>query len=317
MDRRRYLEALGTVVSTGALAGCTGSGNGNTSPGGGDDSGNGGSNTTDTYGTLSTSVTDQPNDIGDFESLVVTIEGIWVKPVGTGEEGYETPDSEGDDTSENEDGTATDGDTDTATGDGNGDGQAGDNDGDGDDDGDIDGDEGDEGDVGESAGREYIEFENTQEADLVELQGGETRLVGETELEGGEYEYLQLDVSGTTGVLVEGSEEATVETPGSAPLQFKQAFEIRAGETTHFIADFAPFRRGNGTYLIRPVASGTEVRYGDGPGVGAEDSDSEEGDSEDGGDESTDDSDRDNGAANEDTPNGSETDGNGPSGAAY
>ncbi|MFT4910426.1 MAG: hypothetical protein ACI9TI_001597, partial [Natronomonas sp.] len=39
MDRRRYLEALGTVVSTGALAGCTGSGNGNTSPGGGDDSG--------------------------------------------------------------------------------------------------------------------------------------------------------------------------------------------------------------------------------------------------------------------------------------
>ncbi|MDR9429740.1 MAG: hypothetical protein RI568_03430 [Natronomonas sp.] len=35
---------------------------------------------------------------------------------------------------------------------------------------------------------------------------------------------------GTSGVLAEGG-EASVETPGSAPLQFRQAFEIRAEET--------------------------------------------------------------------------------------
>jgi hypothetical protein len=54
-----------------------------------------------------------------------------------------------------------------------------------------------------------------------------------------------LDVSATTGVLAERGEEATAETSGNAPLKFQQAFEIRSGGTTHLIADFAPFRRGD------------------------------------------------------------------------
>ena len=61
MDRRRYLEGLGTVVATGALAGCAGSGNGNGNGSSDDDGGE----EADAYGFLSTSVTDQPNDIGD------------------------------------------------------------------------------------------------------------------------------------------------------------------------------------------------------------------------------------------------------------
>ena len=44
-------------------------------------------------GLLSTAVTDQPGDIADFESCVVTIDGIWVKP--TSED-----DAEDDDTTE-------------------------------------------------------------------------------------------------------------------------------------------------------------------------------------------------------------------------
>jgi hypothetical protein len=32
-------------------------------------------------GTLATQVTDQPGDIADFESCIVTIEGIWLKPI--------------------------------------------------------------------------------------------------------------------------------------------------------------------------------------------------------------------------------------------
>ena len=298
MDRRRYLEGLGTVVATGALAGCAGSGNGNGNGSSDDDGGE----EADAYGFLSTSVTDQPNDIGDFESLVVTLEGIWVKPAGTdegdgtpdAEDGDGTPDAEDDGTPEDETETPADG-----------------TDSDEDDDDDEDEDD-------ESAGREYIEFEEPQEADLVELQNGETQLVDETELAVGEYEFLQLDVSGTTGVLAESGEEATVETPGNAPLKFQQAFEIRSGETTHFVADFAPFRRGNGAYLIRPVASGTEVRYGDDPEGTAESDDGEGGDATDDGDvddESTDeDGSTDDGSTDEEAPTGNGTDGNAPNG---
>ena len=232
MDRRRYLEGLGAVVATGAVAGCTGNG---------DNDGDGGGDSDGETGLLSTSVTDQPNDIADFESLVVTIEGIWVKP------------DDADDDAETED-EAPDGDEDVDDADG-----AEETDSDGEDS--EDEEDGDD-DVDESAGRRYIEFEEPQEADLVGLQGDESQLIDETELETGDYQFLQLNVSETTGTLEDG-EEAPVETPGNAPLQFKHGFEIRAEERTRFYADFAPFRRGNGEYLIRPVASGTRVLYGD------------------------------------------------------
>jgi len=294
MDRRRYLEGLGAVVATGALAGCTGDGNGSSGNGNGNGTGNGNADDgTDAYGFLSTIVTDQPNDIGDFESLVVTLEGIWVKPAET-EEGDGTPDAEDGDTSDAEDGDTPEDEAETPT-DGTDTADQDDSDGDEEDEEEEEEEEDDE-DEDESTGREYIDFEEPQEADLVGLQNGETQLVDETELEVGEYEFLQLDVSSTTGVLAESGEEATVETPGNAPLKFQQAFEIRSGETTQFIADFAPFRRGNGEYLIRPVASGTEVRYGDDTdGTTADDAD--DSDSTDGGDggddESTDDADSD------------------------
>ncbi|MFO7927132.1 DUF4382 domain-containing protein [Natronomonas sp.] len=268
MDRRTYIEGVGAVVATGAIAGCTG-GNGDTESGdnGGDTDddggGNGGAGTE--YGVLSTSVTDQPNDIADFESLVVTIEGIWVKPKGSDGEGDEDGDESGADDgptpTETESGGG-EGTTPTPTVRGeNGDDSGGENGGDGEEGGEEGGD-GSEDEDGGNTGRYYIEFDEPQEADLVQLQGDDTQLVDETELEVGEYQFLQLNVAETGGVLVEGG-EASVETPGNAPLQFKQAFGIRTEETTRFIADFAPFKRGNGTYLIRPVASGTQVLYGD------------------------------------------------------
>ena len=111
-------------------------------------------------------------------------------------------------------------------------------------------------------GRRYIEFEEPQTADLVQLQGSNTQSLGETELETGTYQYLQLDVTGVEGTL-DGGGEASVDTPGNAPLKFDAEFEIRAEERTHFVADFTPVQRGNGSYLIQPVASGTAVLYGD------------------------------------------------------
>ena len=171
-------------------------------------------------GTLATRVTDQPGDIADFESCIVTIEGIWLKPVAD---------------DETDSATVTDGEDGVA--------------------------EQDEGDVDESDAREYHEFDEAQEADLVQLQNGNTDLVDERDVAAEEYAFLQLDVSDVAGTLADGG-EAEVDTPGNAPLQFKQRFEVREGQRTIFTGDFTPVKRGQtNRYLLQPVASGTEVSY--------------------------------------------------------
>lgn len=208
--RRDYLRATAGLAATGVagLAGCMGGAEAAT-------------------GTLATQVSDQPGDIGDFETCVVTIAGYWV-----------APGSESDEETATTTATATSTSTATATAADDGDG-----DGDGDD------------------GREYHEFDESQEADLVDLQGDRTALLGEQELETGTYAFLQLDVTGVEATLADGG-EATVDTPGEAPLKFNQSFEIRADERTVFTADFTPVRRGqSGSYLLKPVASETSVRY--------------------------------------------------------
>jgi len=285
VGRRSYLKTTGLATAGMiGLAGCTGDGDLADSNGGAD--GDGGSET----GVLSTSVTDQPNDIGDFESLTVTIDGIWIKPADAAD-GSDDSDETDDETSDDEDTdseSADDTDTEESAGDnGNGDDDADDSDdagnsddaddsddagnsddADDSDDAGID-DEDDEeapdgGDVDQGQGRRYIEFDEPQEADLVQLQGDNTQLIDETEVDVGTYLFLQLNVSNTEGVLADDGSEADVETPGNAPLQFKSEFDIRADEQTRFVADFAPLRRGRGSsYIIRPVATGTKVLYGD------------------------------------------------------
>lgn len=220
LNRRNYLKSTGAAaLGTAAIAGCVGR----------------------ATGTLATSVTDQPADITDFESLVVTIEGIWLGPEGaeSGADGNQTADETTDDT----------GDTDDAEG----------------------GDEqeaGDE-DAAGGEGREYHAFDEPQAADLVQLQNGETQLVDERELAVGTYQFLQLDISNVEGTL-EGGEAAEVDRPGEAPLTFNAAFEVRENTRTTFTADFAPVRRGTGRYLLRPVPSGIEVTYEESGGDTAE-----------------------------------------------
>ncbi|EMA64428.1 DUF4382 domain-containing protein [Halorubrum lipolyticum] len=216
LDRRTYLQATGAAaLGVSGIAGCVGR----------------------ATGTLATAVTDQPADIADFESLVVTIEGIWLGPEGaeSGAAGNQTDDENAtdDDGGETDDENATD------------------------DDG------------GEPSGREYHEFDEPQAADLVELQNGETKLVDERELSVATYRFLQLDVSEVEGTL-EGGDEAEVDLPGNAPLTFNAEFDVRENTRTVFTADFAPVRRGNGRYLLRPVPSGIEVDYEE---TGSDDSD--------------------------------------------
>lgn len=81
LDRRTYLQATGAAaLGAAGLAGCVGR----------------------ATGTLATQVTDQPADIGDFESLVVTVEGFWLGPEGA------EPDDEDVDGNETADGNETD-----------------------------------------------------------------------------------------------------------------------------------------------------------------------------------------------------------------
>jgi len=203
LDRRSYLSAAGAVtLGSVSLAGCVGRAS----------------------GTLATHVTDQPADIEDFESLVVTIEGIWLGPEGA------------------DSGTADEEETD-----GDADGEDDETDGDADDDG--------------PSGREYHAFDEPQHADLVELQDETVQLIDERELDVATYQFLQLDVTDVDATPADGG-DTTVELPGSAPLTFNASVEIREDTRTSFTADFAPVRRGRtGTYVLRPAPEGIEVSY--------------------------------------------------------
>lgn len=184
IDRRSYLAATGAATAGMiGLAGCTGG---------------------DATGTLATQVTDQPGDIADFETVVVTIVGMWL------------------------------GSTDT-------DGEAQDDE--------------------EPVDREYHEYDEPETADLVDLQGENTALVDERELEVSTYDFLQLDTDGIDATL-ENGDAATVEVPGDAPLIFNQQFDIREDTRTVFTADFTPVKRGQtGSYVLQPVPDGITVEY--------------------------------------------------------
>lgn len=102
------------------------------------------------------------------------------------------------------------------------------------------------------------------DVDLVEFQGGEGKSLGATDLETGEYEFLQLEVGEVVDAVLKEGGDARVTTPGEAPLKFETSFEIRADETTTFVADFTPVKRGRTSeYVLKPVADGVEVRYDD------------------------------------------------------
>ena len=186
VGRRTYLIATGAVTAgMASFAGCLGD---------------------DATGTLATQVTDQPGDIADFESCIVTIVGMWLGP--------------------------------------------------------EDAEAGDEED-GEPSGREQYEFDEPEQADLVQLQDGATQLVDERDLDVAEYEFLQLEIDGIDATLTDG-ESANFEVPGDAPLTFNAPFEIQEGMRTVFTADFTPVRRGEtGEYVLQPVPEGIDVEYED------------------------------------------------------
>lgn len=174
ISRRRHLQALSTLPVVGLMAGCLGD--------------------SSDSGTLATHVSDQPGDIGDFDQLLIQVNGIRVKP---------------DDS-------------------------------------------------------EIQTMEADAEVDLTELAGEASALIDEATLDTGTYEFLQLDAEATDATLANG-ESADVMLPGDAPLKFNKEFDIRAEETTTFIADFTPVKQGQtGRYVLKPVADEVKVMYDDG-----------------------------------------------------
>lgn len=255
-DRRTYLRATtAAVVGAVGLTGCLGTDGGGGGDGGSDEDGGdgGGGGSDDEFGTLSTLVTDDPGDIDDFDSCVVSIVGYWLGPA-PDEEGTtsEATTAEGTATADDAETTAGGTATPTATVDGTR----------------ADAEETDVERTGteitesdDEGGREYHELDEPATADLVELQDGTTQLVTEDELATGGHAFLQLDTDGVDATLKSG-ESATVEVPGEAPVTFDEAFEIRADTRTTFTADFTPVRRGRtGEYVLQPVPSGITVTY--------------------------------------------------------
>ncbi|WP_336002307.1 DUF4382 domain-containing protein [Halorientalis halophila] len=175
-------------------------------------------------GTLATLVTDQPGDITDFETLVLRVSAL--RTVRAGAEATD------------------DGEAETATADAGSATEAAEADDDG--------------------GETTHELDEPVEFDLRELVDGETDLLGETELETGTYAYLKLVVDEVVEATLTDGESAEVTTPGNAPLKFNAEFDIRADETTTFVADFTPIKQGRtGRYQLKPVADGVQVRYED------------------------------------------------------
>ena len=213
MRRRQFLAVAGAAAVGATLAGCTG----------GSDDGSG------STGTLATRVTDQPGDIGDFESCIVTIIEIRVAPAAGSEA------------------------TDTADGDGT---EATDTDGGDDDDAENTGDDDDD-----DAGEESYDVDDA-EADLVQLQDGETELVAELELSTGGYDSLKLAVLEAEATLANG-DDVEVETPGEAPLKFDERRDTgRHADDLH--GRLHAGQAGSvGDYVLQPATDGVEVANGE------------------------------------------------------
>ena len=300
MQRRDYLYTTGSAAIGLGLAGCLGSDedspddegpNGNDDPESETDETDGESGGNET-GLLSTAVSDDPADIGDFESLVVTIEQIRVFPKGE-DDGHEEEDDHDDHDHEDDSGSTEENPEEEE--------QESEEDG-------APSHEGEEEETGESdgdsgAGRITIPVDDAK-ADLVDLQGDAKSIIDETELDVGTYSHLQLVVSDEVNATLKDGGEASVMTPGNAPLQFNAEFDIRADTATQFVADFAPHRRGppeSTEYMLRPVPSEIEVSYEPLGESEPEEDESEDSEDDTGSDETTDDSEQTDEGAQDDT----------------
>ena len=120
--------------------------------------------------------------------------------------------------------------------------------------------------------------------DLTRLDGANSSLVEQYDVESGDYEKVFLSIGEINGTL-ENGDSATVKLP-SERLQLNQNFTVGDGEDVDFVYDIMVTKAGDsGKYVLRPVASesGTDV-----PIERVDDDEMDDGDDSDDGDDAPD-----------------------------
>ncbi|WP_179747487.1 DUF4382 domain-containing protein [Natronoarchaeum philippinense] len=280
LPRRAVLAAGGAAGAT-LVAGCTGM-TGNADDG----------NETGAFQLL---VTDLPADIGDFDSLEVTLDRARVfkgsEDGSSDESGDEAGENDSDDATNTSDAEAANG-SETESGGSEDDG----------------GDGADaEGNAPESGGGDraffWLDLEG-ETVDLTQVVGDKAVSVFEGELETGTYSKVELHAADIEGI-VDG-EQVDVKLP-SGKLQIVHEFEVQSDESVEFVFDIHVVKKGNGGYNLRPVVSGSGVNGAD---VDVEEIDPENSEASSGANESS----TDGGANESDAETGGDQSGSGTGG---
>lgn len=240
MNRRAVQLIL--VAALVAVAGCAGGMGGDPATDSTDDS-----SVTDSSGGTGTAafyVSDEPNAIGDFDHLNVTITKVGFKQASGGDNGDSSED--GDNESESDDGgneTSTDATDDETDG----------NETDTAEDGAADNETAASGDDDGTDGENWVEYDvDDRTVDLTELQGANASMIDEFDLPAGDYETVFIYVSDTEGILTDSTE--TDVKLASNKLHLNSKFTVGDGERVDFVYDIAPHKAGgSGKYVLKPV----------------------------------------------------------------
>ncbi|WP_436907649.1 DUF4382 domain-containing protein [Halosimplex marinum] len=274
---RRAVAVVATALLV-VTAGCAGT-VGTATPGNGAGPGADGGSAADggDAGTVNFYVSDEPNDMDDFEHLNVTITTVRFHLVdaanGSADGNVSTANATA--TPDNEtvapNGTAT-----PANGTAADEAEAGEEvDADEDEreddeerqeredderDEEMDDDEGEDDEAGEGDGRWVTRDVNATSVDLSQLRGANATLLEQFDLPAGEYDKVHMEVSEVEGTLTNGDDQR-VKLP-SGKLQLNAEFTVENGSEVDFVYDVSVHKAGNsGKYILKPVVSesGTEV----------------------------------------------------------
>jgi len=246
----RRVVTAGLVALLVVTAGCVGGIGGTPTAGDGasDGTGSGDGAATSESGTVNFYVSDQPNDMDDFEHLNVTVTTVrfhLVEENATAGTASETATATESPNATTPTITAVEDETETEEAE---------------DEGEREGDEESESDDESEDGRWVTREMNATTVDLTRLRGANATLVERFDLPAGEYDQVRLEVSETEGALKDGS-TTEVKLP-SERLKLTQEFTVGDGEEVDFVYDVTVHKAGNsGKYVLRPVASesGTDV----------------------------------------------------------
>ncbi|WP_436928527.1 DUF4382 domain-containing protein [Halosimplex halobium] len=258
---RRAVAVVATALLV-VTAGCAGT-VGTATPG--DGAGADGGSATDggDAGTVNFYVSDEPNDMDDFEHLNVTITTVRFHLVDAANGSADGNTSVANATATPVNETATANGTATPAN-----GTAADEAGEGDDADDADeradeemgDDEREDDGAGEGDGRWVTRDVNATSVDLSQLRGANATLLEQFDLPAGEYDKVHMEVGEVEGTLTNGDDQR-VKLP-SGKLQLNTEFTVENGSEVDFVYDVSVHKAGNsGKYILKPVVSesGTEV----------------------------------------------------------